>query len=91
MNELIQILSRLDLRPKAGADVRSGLRRFLAAVFRADLAYYGVVRAWQEAAPGSRPAQLRPHDGPAFLVDTGAGREPASPGMLTARSARPPT
>lgn len=50
MNELIQILSRLDLRPKAGADVRSGLRRFLAAVFRADLAYYGVLRAWQEAA-----------------------------------------
>jgi AcrR family transcriptional regulator len=41
------------LRPTggaAGSDARGGLRRFLAAVFRADLEYYGVVRAWQEAA-----------------------------------------
>jgi len=50
MNELLARLARLDLRPKGGgADVRSGLRSFLAAVFRADLEYYGVVRAWQEA------------------------------------------
>jgi AcrR family transcriptional regulator len=54
MNELLQRLRHLDLRPKAGGtaptDARASLRRFLAAVFRADLEYYGVVRAWQEAA-----------------------------------------
>jgi len=51
MNELLERLSSLNLRPTGGgADVRSGLRSFLAAVFRADLEYYGVVRAWQEAA-----------------------------------------
>src|ERR1039458_3938019 len=51
MNELLERLSNLDLRPAGGgADVRAGLRGFLAAVFRADLEYYGVVRAWQEAA-----------------------------------------
>jgi len=50
MSELLERLYDLDLRPKGGADVRSGLRSFLAAAFRADLEYYGVVRAWQEAA-----------------------------------------
>jgi AcrR family transcriptional regulator len=53
MNELLARLGDLDLRPTggaAGSDARGGLRRFLAAVFRADLEYYGVVRAWQEAA-----------------------------------------
>jgi AcrR family transcriptional regulator len=50
MNELLERLHGLTLRPKGGTDVRTGLRAFLAAVFRADLEYYGVVRAWQEAA-----------------------------------------
>jgi AcrR family transcriptional regulator len=53
MNELLERLAALDLRPKSGAagtDARTGLHNFLAAVFRADLEYYGVVRAWQEAA-----------------------------------------
>jgi AcrR family transcriptional regulator len=54
MNELLERLRDLDLRPGGGAtaktDVRASLRSFLAAVFRADLEYYGVVRAWQEAA-----------------------------------------
>src|ERR1035441_1275537 len=53
MNELLERLRDLDLRPTGGAagvDARAGLRSFLAAVFRADLEYYGVVRAWQEAA-----------------------------------------
>jgi len=54
MNELLERLRDLDLRPKgggaAGTDARTGLRNFLAAVFRADLEYYGVVRAWEEAA-----------------------------------------
>jgi AcrR family transcriptional regulator len=53
MNDLLERLGAVDLRPKdgaAGSDARTGLRNFLAAVFRADLEYYGVVRAWQEAA-----------------------------------------
>jgi AcrR family transcriptional regulator len=49
MNELIGRLSRLSLQPKPGADVRAALREFLAEVFRTDLTYFGVVRAWQEA------------------------------------------
>jgi len=50
INELVQRLSSVDLRPKgAAANVRTGLRRFLAEVFRADLEYFGVIRAWQEA------------------------------------------
>jgi AcrR family transcriptional regulator len=49
MNELIERLGRLDLRPKPGASMQTSLRRFLAAAFRVDSAYYGVVRAWQEA------------------------------------------
>jgi AcrR family transcriptional regulator len=50
MDELVEHLRGLDLHPTIHADVRTGLRRFLAEVFRADLRYYGVVRAWQEAA-----------------------------------------
>ena len=49
MNELLEHLGGLALTPTGGKDVRAGLRSFLAAVFRADLDYYGVVRAWQEA------------------------------------------
>jgi len=50
MNELIGRLSRLNVQMQPGAGVRAGLLEFLAAVFRTDLAYFGVVRAWQEAA-----------------------------------------
>ena len=50
MTELLDRLHHLDLRPKGGSDIHAGLRNFLAAVFRADRRYYGVVRAWQEAA-----------------------------------------
>jgi AcrR family transcriptional regulator len=54
MNELLARLGDLDLRPEGGGagsgGARGSLRRFLAAVFRADLEYFGVVRAWQEAA-----------------------------------------
>ena len=68
MNELLERLRDLDLRPAGGAatdtgvDARAGLRSFLAAVFRADREYYGVVRAWQEAA----------------LTDAGLGRMQAA-------------
>jgi AcrR family transcriptional regulator len=50
MNELLQRLANLNLQPAGGGDVRVGLRDFLARVFRTDREYYGVVRAWQEAA-----------------------------------------
>jgi AcrR family transcriptional regulator len=50
MNDFLERLSRLELRPKPAADVRTGLRDFLAAAFRLDAAYFGVVRAWHEAA-----------------------------------------
>jgi AcrR family transcriptional regulator len=51
MNELLQRLASLNLQPAGGGDdVRTGLRKFLASVFRADREYYGVVRAWQEVA-----------------------------------------
>jgi AcrR family transcriptional regulator len=49
MNELLERLAGVALRPEAGSDVRQGLHRFLTAVFRVDLDYFGVVRAWQEA------------------------------------------
>jgi len=49
MNDFLERLARLELRPKPAADVRTGLREFLAAAFRVDVAYFGVVRAWQEA------------------------------------------
>jgi AcrR family transcriptional regulator len=58
MNELLQRLAELDLRPKTAANARSGLRRFLTAVFRADVAYYGVIRAWHEVT--LRDAELAP-------------------------------
>jgi len=54
MNELLERLASLNLHPAAGGDVRTGLRNFLAGVFRADREYYGVVRAWQEAALSDR-------------------------------------
>jgi AcrR family transcriptional regulator len=50
MNELLQRLANLNLQPTGGGDVRTGLRDFLVRVFRTDREYYGVVRAWQEAA-----------------------------------------
>jgi len=51
MNELLQRLASLNLQPTSGGDnARIGLRNFLGSVFRTDREYYGVVRAWQEAA-----------------------------------------
>lgn len=50
MDELLEKLDRLDLRPKAALDVRAGLRGLLARAFSHDLRYLGAYRAWQEAA-----------------------------------------
>jgi AcrR family transcriptional regulator len=50
MDELLQHLSRLELRPTSTTNIRSGLHRLLAQAFSADLRYLGAYRAWQEAA-----------------------------------------
>jgi len=50
MDELLEHLSRLELRPKSGADIRAGLRELLSRAFATDLRYLGAYRAWQEAA-----------------------------------------
>jgi AcrR family transcriptional regulator len=50
MDELLEHLSRLELRPKAAGDIRSGLRELLSRALSADLRYLGAYRAWQEAA-----------------------------------------
>lgn len=50
MNDFLQRLAALHLRPQAASgDLREALRKFLADAFRVDHAYFGVVRAWQEA------------------------------------------
>jgi AcrR family transcriptional regulator len=50
MDDLLEGLSQLDLRPAAAADVRAGLRGLLSRAFSRDLRYLGAYRAWQEAA-----------------------------------------
>ncbi|HEV2387735.1 MAG TPA: helix-turn-helix domain-containing protein [Candidatus Acidoferrales bacterium] len=52
MQEFIDRLGHLELRPKPATDLRTGLRQFLTDAFRVDSAYFGVVRAWQEASLG---------------------------------------
>jgi AcrR family transcriptional regulator len=50
MDDLLESLSELDLRPAAPAgDLRAGLRDLLSAAFSRDLRYLGAYRAWQEA------------------------------------------
>jgi AcrR family transcriptional regulator len=48
MDELLEKLSRLDLRAASDADVREGLRAVLSRAFAHDLRYLGAYRAWQE-------------------------------------------
>jgi AcrR family transcriptional regulator len=54
MDELLEKLSRLDLKPSGsggdGKDIRAGLRVLLAHAFSYDLRFLGACRAWQEAA-----------------------------------------
>jgi len=49
MNELLEKLSQLNLRPPAEYDARAGLHHLLRHAFATDLEYLGVYRAWQEA------------------------------------------
>jgi AcrR family transcriptional regulator len=50
MDELLEKLSQLELRPHVGVDVRAGIRALLSSAFSRDLHYLGAYRAWQEAA-----------------------------------------
>jgi AcrR family transcriptional regulator len=50
MDELLESLSRLDLRPKGKSNIRDGLRAFLTRALSVDLKYLGAYRAWREAA-----------------------------------------
>jgi len=49
MDELLDALNRLELKPAGGGNVRDGLRALLAGAFAHDLRYLGAYRAWQEA------------------------------------------
>lgn len=49
MDELLERLSRLELRPQGAHDVRAGLRDLVSRAFSQDLRYLGAYRAWQEA------------------------------------------
>lgn len=50
MDELLEHLSRLELRPRGTTDIRAGLRELLSHAFSTDLRYLGAYRAWREAA-----------------------------------------
>jgi len=49
MDELLEKLSQLDLRPTGNANVREVLHGLLSRAFAHDLRYLGAYRAWQEA------------------------------------------
>lgn len=49
MDQLLEGLERLDLRPPATADRRGGIRNLLRGAFAQDLRFLGAYRAWQEA------------------------------------------
>jgi AcrR family transcriptional regulator len=49
MDQLLEGLEQLDLRPKGAASIREGLRALLQGAFARDLAFAGAYRAWREA------------------------------------------
>src|SRR5262249_44389898 len=49
MDDLLEKLSQLKLRPEAVSDPRTGLHALLSRAFSSDLRYLGAYRAWQEA------------------------------------------
>jgi AcrR family transcriptional regulator len=62
MEQLLEGLERLDLRPKGAGSIRAGLRALLRGAFSQDLAYAGAYRAWREAVlldPSLAPLQER--------------------------------
>ena len=50
MDELLERLNQLDLRPNFTANPRNGLHELLSRAFSHDLRYLGAYRAWREAA-----------------------------------------
>jgi AcrR family transcriptional regulator len=54
MDDLLETMAQLDLRPAASADLHASLRDFLARAFSGDLRYLGAYRAWREAALSDR-------------------------------------
>jgi len=61
MDELLEGLERLDLRPWSMADRRAGIRDLLRGAFARDLHFLGAYRAWQEAVRAD-PGLARLHD-----------------------------
>jgi len=49
MDQLLEGLERLDLRPRGSSGIRAGLRALLRSAFAQDLTYAGAYRAWREA------------------------------------------
>lgn len=49
MDELVEKLSELNLRPQRCANIRESLRAFLSRAFSTDLQFLGAYRAWREA------------------------------------------
>lgn len=49
MDQLLEGLEQVDLRPRGAATIRDGLRALLQSAFARDLAFAGAYRAWQEA------------------------------------------
>ena len=49
MDDLLDKLSQLELRPSGSGGLRAGLHALLAGAFSRDLKYLGAYRAWQEA------------------------------------------
>ena len=49
MDQLLEGLEQLDLRPKGAATIRDALRNLLQGAFSRDLAFAGAYRAWREA------------------------------------------
>jgi len=49
MDQLLEGLEQLDLRPKGATSIRAGLRTLLQGAFTRDLTYAGAYRGWREA------------------------------------------
>lgn len=62
MDDLLQKLSELNLRPAAMTDVRAGLHELLSRAFAHDLKYLGAYRAWQEAVISDPDLALKQHE-----------------------------
>ena len=54
MDELVDHLSRLELRPAAAGDPRAVIHMLISTAFDRDLAYLGAYRAWEEAVLSDR-------------------------------------